>query len=101
MRWQVMRLGDRVSWNGTVAWEQVASDDGRVWFVSLHRGKRPFADKLPPELLDGSRWICVEQTRFTLRRGADDPPDEWCLLSCWDRADRANPLTPPVISCWP
>jgi hypothetical protein len=31
-------------------------------------------------------------------RGA---PDEWCTLSCWERAERANTTTAPVISCWP
>jgi Dolichyl-phosphate-mannose-protein mannosyltransferase len=101
LRWQLQRRCSCLSWNGSVDWDQVEVNGGRVWLLSLGLGERPAEDVVPPGMGDHPGWVCVAQARFTLRRGSADAPNEWCILSCWERAERAKSAARPVISCWP
>jgi hypothetical protein len=99
LRWQLMRRGRQISWNGGVDWERLNAEGGRLWLVSPHMGDQPRGDVTPPGLSGG--WVRVEQARFTLRYAKPEDPTRWCTLSCWERADRTGTSPPPVISSWP
>ena len=99
LRWQLLRRGGAVSWNGGVDWDRLSAEGGRLWLVSPHMGARPQEDPTPPGLGEG--WVRVEQARFTLRYPKPEDPTRWCTLSCWQRADGASTSPPPIISSWP
>jgi hypothetical protein len=101
LRWQLERLGGRVSWGGATDWRRIEAEGGRVWLLT------PWIDDAPPEALrlpeGASRhaddWALLDRTAYSLRRAPTGAPNQRCDLSCWARPGAAQAR--PTFSCWP
>jgi hypothetical protein len=100
LRWQLQRLGNRVSWGGSADWQQLETNGGRVWLVSVWLEESQPTDQLPADQYRACHWVRVNSVVYALRRRPRSP-NLICTVSCWLPEQRAHHEPPPVISCWP
>jgi hypothetical protein len=95
LRWQLSRLGNRLSWGGAVDAGRVEADGGRIWLVSPWLGEGEPLDQLP----DTTSWVRLNGVVYSLRESSESAPPLRCTVSCWAPANAPGPR--PLISCWP
>jgi hypothetical protein len=130
LRWQLLRLGNRVAWNGQADWERLRGTDNRLWLVSIRNGpERPYAQGVTldggtesslwslrrtqapartvrselQECLDrgGQSWSPVDHVTYTLQANdCDSPPTRCDIFLSWPKG-QINTRPRYLFSSWP
>jgi hypothetical protein len=130
LRWQLLRLGNRVHWDGQADWERLVGTDNRLWLLSTRSGPgRPYtqgvtvdggtesplwapygtqAPVLPVRnqmaaLLErgGETWAPLDHITYTLQGSDCDTAPVRCDVFLCSPKGQTNTRPRFMLSCWP